>query len=332
MNRPLFFLGFLASATALAQQDYNTAYRALPIWPQDDIIQREWDEQYVFLDPDAGQMILAYPSNLGRPDFEQAPGAYRIERFDLNNQVDASLSVDVQRSGPNFTYTYGVSNSAQAKKAIRSVRIPATMFGDEDTIFGPAQWGAAASPSRINAVRMAIGKPDGVLLAWYANDPRSVDDPDASAILPGGELGGFRVTSRLKPGLTLAYVQGGIRPGIRGDMPRSVIEQTIPVMQVEFNSQNVVTIGPKFDAEAPRMEIVEDFHHGIGRMVDAGQLSGSSPAVRQALHVLEQCLETAGETGNGASAACGIDSAFDAQPEPGVESDILNAMRLSLTE
>ena len=334
MKRQRYLLGFLTvlSASALAQQDYGAEFRSLPMWSEDAIIPGERDDNYVFLDVDAGQMVLAYPSNLGQRDFGQAAGSYRVERFDLNNQVDASLSVDVQRSGPYFTYRYGISNSARAKQAIRSVRITTTKFGDDDVVFGPARWGAAASPSQVNAVRLAIGRPSGVFLSWYVNDPGTIDDPDASAILPGSESAGFGVTSRLKPGLTLAYVKGGSRPGLRKDMPRAVLEQTVPVMQIEFNSQNVVTVGPKFDAESPKLEIAEDFHRGIGLMVDAGQINGSSPAIRQALRVLKRCLEMAGETGDGSTAACGFDSAFDARPEPGVEADLLNAMRLGLTE
>ena len=164
------------------------------------------------------------------------------------------------------------------------------------------------------------------------NDPGTNVDPDASAILPGGELDGFRVTSRLKPGMTLAYVQGGSPPGLRGDMPRGVLEQTVPLMQIEFNSQNLVAIGPKFDAEASQREILADFHSGIARMADAGYIDRHSRAVGRALAVLQGCLRTVTSANEGSVAGCDLDAAFSADPQPGVEAGVLNAMRLSLAK
>ena len=96
----------LISTTSLAEQDLPT-YKNIPIWPEDGIIPEEWQDRYVFLDLDAGQMVLAYPTRLARGDARHYPEPFRIERFDLNNQVDASISASVRRgSDSNFIYEY----------------------------------------------------------------------------------------------------------------------------------------------------------------------------------------------------------------------------------
>ena len=105
----------LISTTSLAEQDLPT-YKNIPIWPEDGIIPKEWQDRYVFVDLDAGQMVLAYPTRLARGDARHYPEPFRIERFDLNNQVDASISVSVRRgSDSNFIYEYEVSNSSEAQ-------------------------------------------------------------------------------------------------------------------------------------------------------------------------------------------------------------------------
>ncbi len=115
-------------------------------------------------------------------------------------------------------------------------------------------------------------------------------------------------------------------------MPRAVLDQVIPLLQIEFSGQNVITIGPKFDAESSQLTIAKDFHDGIGRLVASGQLGEDSPATRQALDSPEQCLEAAEEISDRSLAACDLDSALAAHAEPGLETDVLNAMRLSLGE
>lgn len=334
VKRAPYVLTFLAllSATVHAQRDYGREFRSIPTWPDKGMVLGELDGSHVFLSEDGGQMVLAYATAVPSGAGDKGIGNLRVEKFDRNNQVDALVLVDVQRRGSYYTYEYRVSNSAQASQAIRSVSVVATKFADGDTISGPQRWGAAYVASRINAVRYAIGRSEGVFLDWYVNDPHTNVDPDASAIPPGGDLDGFRVTTRGKPGMTLAYVQGGDPPGLRKDMPSAVLEQTVPLMQLEFNSQNVVTVGPKFDADASQREIFRDFYSGIVRMLDAGQIDRSSPAVGRALAVLQACLQAGAIVKTGSSMGCDLEATLGAHAQAGVEAGVLNAMRLSLAE
>ena len=317
----------LISTTSLAEQDLPT-YKNIPIWPEDGIIPKEWQHRYVFLDLDAGQMVLAYPTRLARGDARHYPEPFRIERFDLNNQVDASISASVRRgSDSNFIYEYEVSNSSEAKQAIRSLRIPTRKFGPDDAILAPASWRGAAVHSSINAIRLSVGTPTGVFLDWYRFGP------DSSRFLPGTTMKGFKVKSQLMPGLTVAYAQGGGYPDPRrGDMPEAVLSQSDPIIQIEFNSQNILTVGPKFGPESSKALILEDFRRGIDLQVDSGQTELDFPSVRHALEVVQQCLAGGDENSSGDLRSCDLDFAFSLNPTPGLESDVLNAMRLSLAE
>ena len=319
----------LISTTSVAEQDLPT-YKSIPIWPEDGIIPEEWQDRYVFLDLDAGQMVLAYPTRLARGDARHYPEPFRIERFDLNNQVDASISASVRRgSDSNFIYEYEVSNSSEAKQAISTLRIPTRKFGPDDAILAPASWRGVASPSSINAIRLSVGTPTGVFLVWYEFDLNS----NSSQFHPGTTMKGFKVKSQLMPGLTVAYASGGGDPDPRrGDMPEAVLSQSDPIIQIEFNSQNILTVGPKFGPESSKALILEDFRRGIDLHVDSGQTELDFPSVRHALEVVQQCLAGGDENSSGDLRSCDLDFAFSLNPTPGLESDVLNAMRLSLAE
>lgn len=297
------------------------------MWPQDGIIPDEWKDRYVFLDLEAGQMVLAYPTRLARGDARNYPLPFRIERFDLNSQVDASLSARFRHGNRDrFIYEYEVLNSSDAKKGIDTLRIPTRIFGPDDVMIAPASWRAVPSPSSINAIRLSVGRSTGVFLVWYEFGS------DSAAILPGTKLKGFSVESRLLPGIIIAYVQGGEFPNLRGDMPEAVLAQSDPILQIEFNSQNIVTIGPKFEPETPKSIILEDFRRGIGLLVDANRIRQDSPSVRHVIEVLEPCLAGSEETAIRIQDGCDLEFAFSISPMPGVESEVLQAMQLSMAE
>jgi hypothetical protein len=86
----------------------------------------------------------------------------------------------------------------------------------------------------------------------------------------------------------------------------------------EFNSQPVLTLAPKFDLGAPKISIVQDFHFGLQRLVQH-RLLDRSPAVQEALSKLELYLKNDGGP-----------LQFNEKPAPGLESEILSGMKLSL--
>ena len=50
------------------------------------------------------------------------------------------------------------------------------------------------------------------------------------------------------------------------------------------------------------------------------------------LKLVQQCLAGGDKNSSGALRSCDLDFAFSLNPTPGLESDVLNAMRLSLAE
>lgn len=317
MSRNIFcvlVLLMMCSGGALGQQDYSSEYRSVPTWPKSGSVSESSSDNYVYLDEGSTQMVLSYPEDLGESEYKRDSSLRRVQRFDLNNQVDAMFSVKVEAIGPEFIYSYHISNSKKAKKAINTFLMPLPVFDSRDTsIAVPNFWASAAYPSEINAVKHAIGKTSGIVLSWY-----SVDF-DASVIAPGSDLDGFQITTARKPGFTLAYVQGGLRPSLSSDIPSAVLEQTIPVLQVEHNSQNVIVLAPKFSADTPLQDIADDFLSGINRMVQAGQLDGNSLAVQEALNVLQSYTNDKESS-----------LTFSADPQVGLEAEVISALKLSL--
>ena len=314
MKRLCWLVALALTQAAFAEQDRNGALKSVPEWPASGAIPTTMQDQYVFVDRRAGQMVLAYPENLGKPEFKQSPGPLHIERFDLNNQVGASFSVAVQVGEKSLTYSYRVANSRTARKAIRSFNIPTAQFRGEDSLSAPEHWNKAAARSQIDAMRLAIGLSSGVFLDWYSLDWNK------SVIAPGQELGGFRVVSTLRPGFVVAYVQGGgFSPSLRDEMPEAVLEQSAPLLRKEFNSQQVLTIGPKFTADTRAAQIARDFQIGIGKLIERKQLQGSSPAIREALQALQLYSETDEPP-----------LVLRAKPQPGLETEVINALKISL--
>jgi hypothetical protein len=67
--------------------------------------------------------------------------------------------------------------------------------------------------------------------------------------------------------------------------------QLLPALTRSFDSQSVVTIGPKFSPETSRSIIAEDFYMGIQRLIGNRQLSENSPGIQEALQALQNYRE-----------------------------------------
>ena len=292
----------------------------IPLWPADGNIPRELDGKFVFFDAATGQLVVAVPENFGTPGFANAPGRRNVQRFDLNSLVQATVDVTVQEMQNKFRYTYRVGNSSRAKHPITNWHLALPAFETGDGAGAPANWKASPMPAQASIIRTGLGtnSATGVLLSFFKDDPRSVTDPFISAVHPGGALTGFEISSARKPGFTTAFVRGGQNVNLPSDLPPEVYQQAAPALTFEFNSQPVLTLGPKFDLGTPKVSIVQDFHLGLQRLVQH-RLLDRSPAVQEALSKLETYLK------NG-----GVPLQFNEKPTLGLESEILSGMKLSL--
>ena len=296
----------------------------IPLWPVDGNIPRELDGKFVFLDAATGQLVIAVPENFGTPDFANAPGRRNVQRFDLNSLVQATVDVTVQETQNKFRYAYRVNNSSRAKHPITNWHLALPAFETGDGASAPANWKASPMRAQASIIRTGLGTNNatGVLLSFFKDDPRSVTDPFISAIHPGGALSGFEIASARKPGFTTAFVRGGqnvnLPSDLPSDLPPEVHQQAAPALAFEFNSQPVLTLGPKFDLTTPNISIVQDFHLGLQRLVQH-RLLDRSPAVQEALSKLETYLKNGGSP-----------LQFNEKPAPGLETEILSGMKLSL--
>ena len=143
----------LVGTTALAQSGVvAVGLSPVPIWPQSGVVPAEFRDWYVFLDPEAGELVLSYPENLGSPDFERSPGIPLIKRINVGDRVAASVSVAVDAHGPHFEYRYRVSNDAGADP-IRHLEMEVPAFVEEAyDVSAPKNWLSAVDPTRSRRV------------------------------------------------------------------------------------------------------------------------------------------------------------------------------------
>lgn len=318
MNRNIYYvfiiLSLVCSGAAFAQKNYSTEYKSVPLWSTTKgNSSAAPGKSYVFLDKNRSEMVLDYVDNPDQTQLNQGSENRRVVRFNLNNQVDASFASRVETLGQYFLYSYSVGNAKNARQAINTFLIPVPTSFQGDSIESPNLWAGVSSPSEIYAVENAIGDDSGKILSWYSQDY------EASVIKPGSEEDGFKVTSKLKPGFSLAYVQGGLRPKLTSEIPPHVLEQTVPIMQIENNSQNVLILAPRYSQEAPLTVIAKDFIKGINRAAELGQVNAQSLAVKEAIEVLDRFLEKGNTKLN-----------ISAEPQTNFEAEILEAIKISL--
>src|SRR6266481_5369698 len=55
-------------------------FSPVPLWPADGRIPSELSNRHVFYDAAADEVVIAFPSNLGSPDFDKDPGSLKLYR------------------------------------------------------------------------------------------------------------------------------------------------------------------------------------------------------------------------------------------------------------
>jgi len=147
-------------------------------------------------------------------------------------------------------------------------------------------------------------------------------DHDNATIAPGTRLGNFRLRAPLKPGFTFAFVRAGDTGSPPEGLPEVVRAQLALALSRTFNSQSVVTIGPKFSPDVARSVIAEDFYLGIQRLIGTRQLENSL-AIQEAIEALVKYRERPSVFDNSPLV-------LTVRPAGGLESTILNALQLSM--
>ena len=312
----------LVTSFSVAQQTQDvvglTDFPA-PAWPANNVVPAELKDKYVFIDLAKNEYIVAYPENLASPTFEKdGPGALKITRLELLRNVQPSVTVAITAvNGGRFRYVYNVANATGAKQSLDqwSLVVPNT---EGSVIKGPDGWFAIVQHKRDFKVKDPQWIKTGGAAVWSFKKPELV-------IQPGDKKAGFELESELRPGITLGYFRKAESVDVTvaasgAGYPPKVKEQVDQLLNVEYNSKTMPVIGPKFDKNADDKTIAEDFITGIDILTKTGALSATSNFVKAAQDSLKG-IQTAG---NGASAK------IAAAPNSPVETDVFNALKLSL--
>lgn len=318
-----FVLLVLFAGTAVADRpSFKTLLSPIPIWPSDGDIPAQLNDKYVFLDPEAGQIVISYPESVTEYSSKGSSTPRQVKRFNLNNRVQTSVSVSVESNDGALIYKYQISNSNSAKEPVSRIKLATPPELQDTEVKVPNSWIKEVEMGYVAASSLGIGKTVGTIMTWSSVE---------KGVLPGHNEAGFELESSLMPGFTWAYAQNGVPLSLPADLPESVLVQAEPMLKLENNSQRFLTIGPKFGEKTPLLRIVAEYHFGINLLIREGELNENSPAVKESLEEMEKYLQAAREAGNvPLDEWVGPPLAFQAIPEEGLEKEILHALKLSV--
>jgi hypothetical protein len=330
----------------------------VPAWPANGVIPAELKDKYVFVDLAKNEYIIAFPENLGSPNFaKDGPADRRINRYKLQRDVEPKVGVAITPStGGKFKYAYAVVNGPTAKQPIEQWALVLPEAASTASIKQPVGWYGLIQRGR----KLPVANPEWI--KGGAAAVLSVAKPEQQ-VLPGGSKVGFEIESDLKPGFTVGFFRqaestdtavqqsgniptivvrnatppppaGGAAPGGGGgggfggnQAPAGAATAWQPIkddidklLQFEHNSKAILTLAPKFDKSATDVVIAADFQRGITFLSRAGTLSADSAFVKGTLSDLDAYVK-AGATGA---------LKLSAQPRTDVETEVFNAMKVSL--
>lgn len=270
------------SWSSLAQTPNSAVLLPVPGYPPDGRIPDALKDQFVFLDTQTFDLVLAYPpaGPLGRGE---GASARTIRRLELPRHVLPAITASVTKTqAGTYQYTYSVRNGTGARQAIRRwyLSVPAP---------------EAPNPLAANPAAAAMSQDDGWTGGYYSFRPGEWAvrwESDTKRRLSPGPTKSFVITDKNGPGIVLAYFQGDVpTAGLPADLPQAALTQLAAVQRLEFSSAAVLTIGPKFDARTSKLIIAGDFHLALSRLVRGGALDEDSPFVKGALSQLREYLE-----------------------------------------
>lgn len=301
-----------AIVTSSAQGVSQSMISPIPAWPADGKIPENLQNNYVFLGPRFGEIVVSYPASLDDP----SQTGRKTFTFELRNQVSPTFTVQLAKdSNGLFSYDYTLRNGESAKQSIQSWFLvgPAQ---DPSFVSTGAGWSAGkASAARTRQTALPTVSQVGATVMFHA--------PAGQTMLPGDARGGFHLTSSYSPGFTTAYVKGDVGLIRFPELPTVVGDQVGILQQPGWDSKVGVILGPRFPPEWSPQAIAADFHIGISKLVATGALRPNSPFVKAALDVLAGSIQARGVPD--------VAEALRLLPVPaaGLESEIAAAMRIN---
>lgn len=344
-------VGFLpcsaASAAEAARMRLRVELPPVPAYPPNGKIPEELHDRLVYLDVEAGDLIVSFPP---RSDFEglepdqEMEGGRIKDRMFLAIGTCPSLNVAIYPSGESpmrgHVYHYRLHNRRQARQSIREMVLPIPLTQVSLPVYdlvSPYGWHVSqwdgpkegeSTPSRLRAMTFTWGdafreeRRQSMIrrrVDWHAALSRH-------RLEPGNTLDAYMFSSEARPGIVRAYIAGAIEGFPRPHSPKlswgeRVDNQVWAFDWLENNSLSIATIGPKFSPDSDNRLIALDFLDSLEDLIRTGELEGESPFIRKVLRLLETVAADGG--------AVDADH-WPSETETDFQAEVLMAIRLSL--
>jgi len=314
----------IPSATALVSP--------VPLYPSTGVIPPALATQFIFLEDKTGDLILSWsPGVSGPATAASVPGGQTQVRLERKTHVSPMLYVTLSSDGASrIVYNYSMVNQAAASRNIAEWSVPvpvpsstlpaaavgnAAVVDDTPAVSPPGGWSSSVAPP----VR-------GISLVTWSRG-------SGPGIAPNSSLSGASISSPLLPGFARLSVSGDIAGADASqlNLPPAVSDALTQLEATGFNQVTVLSLAPRFVPGTNKLTIVADFFQGISTLTRAGYLDAGSGFVKEATSALSAYLAGTQTAADGpASDYSGPSLAIQSRPSSPLESQIYQAMRLSL--
>jgi hypothetical protein len=340
----ILLLSFLPCSAENADQAARLRLKVelppVPAYPESGVIPKEHKDRYVFLDREKGELVLSFPPSLN--SWYVASGLETdktrvTDRVPLTILTCPSLNVAIHEAESSrsrgYVYRYHLHNRSEAKMPINKWILPVSGIEAIERWELPGGWFRedwdasktyeievlldALSHSWDDTYRQQMRRSMLIRrISWYIHFSKN-------SLKPGRVEGAYGFTTKARPGIVRAYIQGpGRHISREAHWPRAVKDQLWSFDFAENHSLSISTIGPKFPANADKTLIAEDFLDSIRSLIRDGELAERSQFIQETLRFLDTVAQGDGGALDVAS--------WPTEPGIDFEVEILSAIRLSL--
>jgi hypothetical protein len=262
-------VGCWAAWLALAASAFAISEPPVPIWPSDGKIPDSLKNQYVFLTPDLGSVVVVFPP-------EEEGSKRKILRLTIHNRIYPTISVDISRRSGSFAYEYSLFSRNTSKDSITTFSIVVSHDPDIQTSTG--RWkGGVMTNTEAKRIGLSAAS-DGWWVTWFC--------PSSEPLAPGSSAR-FVLESAHRPGFTNASVAHFPAFNISEYWPEEVIHQADLLQDPYWVDKHVITLGPRYAPEYPAGKIAADYLSGMADLLRDGRLSPDSPFVQETTDYLK---------------------------------------------
>jgi hypothetical protein len=150
-----------------------------PAWPPDGNIPEMLQNNYVFLGPRMGEIVVSYPAVLDNPN----QTGRRTFTFELHNQVEPTFTVQMaQGSNGVYAYDYLLRNGRSAKQSIRTWSFVGPV-NDAGFSVSRQGWSGTKTPTaRLQQIALPNVSQAGAAVTFYAGAVNEIAAPSMFSV------------------------------------------------------------------------------------------------------------------------------------------------------